>query len=84
MNSIRFHFDADAGFVKDASLCGLLPDQADAFISNLEVYINGIQVQQSTQDYNMIAHSLRLGGYNQDSQRSIATVMWNILHRGCL
>ena len=70
MNSIRFHFDADAGFVADASLCGLLPDQADAFISNLEVYINGIQVQQSTQDYNMIAHSLRLGGYNQDSQRS--------------
>ena len=68
MNSIRFHFDADAGF--KGNTVGLLPEFADAFISNLEVYINGIQVQQSSQDYNMIAHTLRLGGWNQDCQQS--------------
>ena len=68
MNSIRFHFDADAG--SSGTTVGLLPEHADAFISNLEVYINGIQVQQSSQDYNMIAHTLRLGGWNRDSQRS--------------
>ena len=68
MNSVRFHFDADAGHNGD--VVGLLPENADAFISNLEVYINGIQVQQSSQDYNMIAHTLRLGGWNRDCQRS--------------
>jgi len=68
MNSIRFHFDADAGH--NGNTVGLLPEFADAFISNLEVYINGIQVQQSSQDYNMIAHTLRLGGWNQDCQQS--------------
>ena len=68
MNSIRFHFDADAGY--NGTTVGLLPESADAFISNLEVYINGIQVQQSSQDYNMIAHTLRLGGWNRDCQRS--------------
>ena len=68
MNSIRFHFDCDARFA--GNVVGLIPENADAFISNLEVYMNGIQVQQSTQDYNMIAHTLRLGGWNRDCQQS--------------
>ena len=68
--SIRWHFDADAAKTSVSTLCGLLPESADAFIANLEVYINGIQVQQSSQDYNMVANTLRLGGYNRDSQRS--------------
>ena len=66
--SIRFHFDADAGF--KGNVAGLLPENADAFISNLEVYVNGIQVQQSASEYNTIAHALRIGGQSQDSQRS--------------
>ena len=70
MASIRFHFDANAAATKNAAVCGLLPESSDAFIGSLEVYINGIQVQQSTQDYNMVAKTLRLGGYNRDSQRS--------------
>ena len=56
--SIRFHFDADAGY--SSKIAGLLPENADAFISNLEVYVNGIQVQQSAQEYNTIAHALRI------------------------
>ena len=66
--SIRFHFDADAG--KGTDVAGLLPEHADAFIGNLEVYVNGIQVQQSAQEYNTIAHALRLGGKSQDNQRT--------------
>jgi hypothetical protein len=66
--SIRFHFDADAGI--KGNVAGLLPEHADAFISNLEVYVNGIQVQQSASEYNTIAHALRIGGQSQDSQRS--------------
>ena len=66
--SIRFHFDADAGY--SSKIAGLLPENADAFISNLEVYVNGIQVQQSAQEYNTIAHALRIGGQSQDAQRS--------------
>ena len=66
--SIRFHFDADAGF--KGNVAGLLPEHADAFISNLEVYVNGIQVQQAASEYNTIAHALRIGGQSQDSQRS--------------
>lgn len=66
--SIRFHFDADAG--KATDIAGLLPENADAFIGNLEVYVNGIQVQQSAQEYNTIAHALRLGGKSQDNQQT--------------
>lgn len=70
MNSFRFHFEMDAGHNSSASCVGLIPQNADAVIGNLEVYVNGIQVQQSTQEYNTLAHTLRLGGWNQDCERT--------------
>lgn len=70
MNSFRWHFEMDAGHNSSASCVGLIPQNADAVIGNLEVYVNGIQVQQSTQEYNTLAHTLRLGGWNQDCERT--------------
>ena len=67
--SIRWHFHADAGHAT-GGVAGLLPENADAFVGNLEVYVNGIQVQQSAQEYNTIAHALRLGGQSQASQQT--------------
>lgn len=73
MKSFRFHYDIDAGATGGSTstrVSGLIPESADAIIQSLEVYVNGIQVQQATQEYNFLSHALRLGGYNQDSQQS--------------
>ena len=62
MTSLRFNYKMDCGGNSSASCVGLIPENSDAVIGNLEVYMNGIQVQQSSQEYNTLAHALRLGG----------------------
>ena len=70
MTSFRFNYKMDCGNNSSASCVGLIPESSDAVIGNLEVYMNGIQVQQSSQEYNTLAHALRLGGDSQDNQRT--------------
>ena len=79
LDSFRFFFTADAGagsMTTDASglitanINGILPAEAESLISRVELYINGVQVQQGTSDYNTIAKVRKLGGYNQDAQLS--------------
>jgi len=81
MDSFRFFFKCEAegttqGII-DASGGGtlgdftaLIPAEAESLISRVEVYINGVQVQQGTSEYNTICKVCKLGGFNQDSQLS--------------
>ncbi len=49
---------------------GLLPANIEGLIASVEVYINGVQVTQGTNEYNTICKVLKLGSYNQDAQLS--------------
>ena len=46
----------------------LLPANIESLISSIEVYVNGVQVSQGTNEYNTICKVLKLGAYNQDAQ----------------
>lgn len=46
----------------------LLPANIESLISSIEVYVNGVQVAQGTNEYNTICKVLKLGSYNQDAQ----------------
>jgi hypothetical protein len=48
----------------------LLPANIEGLISSIEVYVNGVQVAQGTNEYNTICKVLKLGAYNQDAQLS--------------
>jgi len=48
----------------------LLPANIESLIASVEVYINGVQVTQGTNEYNTICKVLKLGSYNQDAQLS--------------
>lgn len=74
LKSFRFFFDADAktGTASNTSnINGLLPDGAESLISRCEVFINGVQVQQGTTEYNTIARVINLGGESMDQKRSL-------------
>lgn len=49
---------------------GLLPANIESIISSVEVYVNGVQVAQGSNEYNTICKVLKLGAYNQDAQLS--------------
>lgn len=46
----------------------ILPANIESLISSIEVYVNGVQVAQGTNEYNTICKVLKLGSYNQDAQ----------------
>ncbi len=48
----------------------LLPANIEALISSIEVYVNGVQVAQGSNEYNTICKVIKLGAYNQDAQLS--------------
>lgn len=68
MKSFRFYMDCSAG--SNNSVLGLLPAHASSLISRVEVYVNGVQVQQGTSEYNTIYNMLQLGRNSQDSVRT--------------
>lgn len=68
MKSFRFFFDVEAG--SNDSVIGLIPAHAASLISRVEVYVNGVQVQQGTSEYNTIYNMLQLGRGNQDAVRT--------------
>jgi hypothetical protein len=49
-------------------ILGLLPANAESLISSIEVYVNGVQVSQGSNEYHTICKVLKLGSYNQDAQ----------------
>ncbi len=50
---------------------GKLPQHISSLISRVEVYINGVQVQQGASEYNTVCQVLRLGCSNIDKDNSI-------------
>ena len=73
MKSLRFFFDADAQYVATSgvgALQGILPEQASALISKVEVYVNGVQVQSGANEYNSTCQIKNIGTYNQDNQQT--------------
>ena len=74
LKSMRFIFDCDAGkgtASNTSNINGLIPDGAESLISRVEVFINGVQVQQGTTEYNTIARVVNLGGESMDQKRSL-------------
>lgn len=51
-----------------ANILGLLPANIESVIASIEVYVNGVQVSQGSNEYNTICKVLKLGSYNQDAQ----------------
>ena len=73
MKSLKFFADVEcdgAGAGAD-EVFGKLPAHVSSLISRVEVYINGVQVQQGASEYNTIAQVLRLGCSNIDKDNSI-------------
>lgn len=76
MRSLKFFADiacegsAAAGVATD-EVFGKLPGHISSMIARVEVYINGVQVQQGASEYNTIAQALRLGVSNIDKDNSI-------------
>ncbi|MDA0361835.1 MAG: hypothetical protein O3A45_02400 [Proteobacteria bacterium] len=74
--SLRFFMDvACSGSASNGAdpadrVYGKLPQNVSSLISRLEVYINGVQVQQGASEYNTIAQALRLGQSNLDKDNS--------------
>ena len=73
MKSLRMFFNikTKAGVgASSAVVYGLLPANIESIIASIEVYVNGVQVTQGTNEYNTICKVLKLGAYNQDAQRT--------------
>lgn len=71
MKSLRMFFNikTKAGVgASSAVVYGLLPANIESIIASIEVYVNGVQVTQGTNEYNTICKVLKLGAYNQDAQ----------------
>ena len=71
MKSLRmfFQIQTTAGATTTpAAILGLLPANIESIISSIEVYVNGVQVTQGTNEYHTICKVLKLGAYNQDAQ----------------
>ena len=49
-------------------ILGVLPANIESLISSIEVFVNGVQVTQNSNEYNTICKVLKLGSYNQDAQ----------------
>ncbi len=71
--SLKFFGDIEcegAGALGD-EVFGKLPAHISSMLSRVEVYINGVQVQQGASEYNTIAQVMRLGCGNIDKDNSI-------------
>ena len=73
MKSLRMFFNikTKAGVgAATAIVYGLLPANIESIIASIEVYVNGVQVTQGTNEYNTICKVLKIGAYNQDAQQT--------------
>lgn len=79
-DSIRFFFDIDTVQFPDtaftyqaattATAVGAIPADTSSLIKNVEVYINGVQVQQGSSEYHTIANILKLSRNNRANDES--------------
>lgn len=71
MKSLRMFFQIQTlagSTTTPAPILGLLPANIESIIASIEVYVNGVQVTQGTNEYHTICKVLKLGAYNQDAQ----------------
>ena len=70
MKSFRmlFNIKTSKGTVAAGDVLGLLPANIEGIIAGVEIFVNGVQVTQSTNEYNTICKVLKLSQYNQDAQ----------------
>jgi hypothetical protein len=71
MKSLRMFFQIQTlagATTTPAAILGLLPANIESIIASIEVYVNGVQVTQGTNEYHTICKVLKLGAYNQDAQ----------------
>jgi len=83
MKSFRWFFhvkcsgNTDAGLAPADTVHSKLPADIQSLISRVEVYINGIQVQQGSAEYNSIYKLLKLNRGNQGKDQSIDRAIQN-------
>ena len=80
MDSLRWFFDVDTISFADTNFTyksattstavGAIPADTNSLIKNVEVYINGVQVQQGSSEYHTIANILKLSRNNRANDES--------------
>ncbi len=74
MKSLRFFANVvtTKGVAASAggNILGLLPSNSELLFSSIEVYVNGVQVAQGSNEYNTICKVIKLGAYNQDAEQT--------------
>jgi hypothetical protein len=69
-------FTNSAG-ITTCNAVGKLPNDTQSLIRNVEVYINGVQVQQGSSHYNTVAHILKLGRGNSANDSTKEAIVNN-------
>ena len=72
-SSFKMHADVKTTSVTagGATVYGKLPQDSTSLINRLEVTINGVQIQQGSDQYNTVCRVLKLGGSTRDRDLSI-------------
>jgi len=73
MKSFKMHLDVltTSAVHNGTTVYGRLPADASSLLSRVEVYLNGIQVQQGAAEYNTICRVLKIGRSSRDKDGSI-------------
>ena len=73
LKSFKMHMDVATTQVTVGArtVYGRLPADASSLISRVEVYLNGIQLQQGAAEYNTICRILKIGRSTRDKDSSI-------------
>ena len=82
LKSFKMHMDVatTSSTVGTATVYGRLPADASSLISRVEVYLNGVQLQQGAAEYNTICRMLKIGRSSRDRDCSTDRA----LSHGCL
>ena len=72
LKSFKMHMDVatNSATVGGATVYGRLPADAASLISRVEVYLNGVQLQQGAAEYNTICRMLKIGRSSRDKDGS--------------
>ena len=72
LKSFKMHMDVatNSATVGGTTVYGRLPADAASLISRVEVYLNGVQLQQGAAEYNTICRMLKIGRSSRDKDGS--------------
>ena len=72
LKSFKMHMDVatNSATVGGATVYGRLPADASSLIARVEVYLNGVQLQQGAAEYNTICRMLKIGRSSRDKDGS--------------